>query len=420
MKFSISRRITRDGFIISSKEEVVKKVISLTVALVLCALCLTSCFDKTEEKKEKPTEATTATEEIKIDRSGTKVLFKDDYKSEKVTATLVVGSTGDNEPASIEKLSEDDDAVLYACYGDADSFNKIYFTCDGDDTIELAFNNCVSGWHRKVNGIVPFTDGKEEADVIDYALETFDFEGYEKEVYICTPDSYDKNRKEKYPVIYMTDGQNLFEKNATTHGSWGVYESMRSVSEDKQAVIVGVANPSTTRDKELTPDIGDVTTEPDIYENGKGKEFSDFVADVVVPFVEKNYNVRTDPDGVAICGSSSGGIECFYIGMEHPEKFGTIGALSPAFGLFDDATWAKHLSKKDFSKNNPLVYIYCGAGDTLEAQLNIGADAMPKTLADAGFPAENITTSFYEQAMHNEAYWRAIFPEFLKWFYADK
>ncbi len=392
-----------------------KNLLSIALAAILCALCFASCSDKKAEPKSEPATSAETTAAKEIDKTGLKILFKDDYKSDEVTATLI-SSAGEQKDASVELVSKDDDSNLYACYGDAEKYDKVMFTCDDSDTIELAFNDLVSGWHRTMNGVVPFTEGKDEVDVIDYALETFDYGSGEKEVYICTPDDYDKDSAEQYPVIYMTDGQNLFEKKATSYGSWGVYESVRSISDKTGAVIVGVANPSTTRDRELTPDIGDVTQNPETYEDGKGKEFSDFVYDTVVPFVEKNYNVRTDPDGVAVCGSSSGGIECFYIGMEHPDKFGFIGALSPAFALYDDATWAEYLGEKNLKDSKQKVYIYCGEGDDLETFLMTGAKAMPKTLIEAGFPSDGIKTSFYEKGAHNEAYWRAIFPDFLKFF----
>ena len=56
-------------------------------------------------------------------------------------------------------------------------------------------------------------------------------------------------------------------------------------------------------------------------------------------YINKNYNTYTDKEHTAICGSSSGGLEAFYIGMEHSDKFSSIGALSPAFLLFNENTW---------------------------------------------------------------------------------
>ncbi len=168
-------------------------------------------------------------------------------------------------------------------------------------------------------------------------------------------------------------------------------------------------------DDELTPNLG-TPTDPG-YEDGHGAYFCDFLMKTVIPYVEKNYNVYTDRDHTAICGSSSGGIESFYIAMEHPEKFGTVGALSPAFSLFDNETWNKYLTKKDFSKGYPRVYIYCGEGNDLESALLPGAKDMPENLSKINYPAENIYYYTAKKALHNELYWRVIFPDFLKYLY---
>lgn len=370
------------------------------ICILLSVLFIASLFTACGEKKE-----------------GHKVLFRDDMNSEKVVAKLL-SSDGKSETVEPEQVDKSDDSTTYALYGDTKKFNKVIFTCDDSDLDELTFNDYVSGWYNSPRGIYPFTEDEKEKDVIDYAVKTFKYGDYDKEVYICTPDGYDKKAKDKYPVIYMTDGQNLFERGATSYGSWGVYESVKSMEKNtgKGAVIVGIANPSATRDKELTPDIGKVTGESETYENGNGKEFSDFVVKKVVPYVEKNYNVATEPEHVAICGSSSGGIESFYIGMEHPEKFGTIGALSPAFMLYDSDTWEKYLKSKDFSVNCPRVYVYCGDGDDLESTLIKGAKAMPKSLSTIDYPKKNIYETYCRNAKHNERYWRYIFPDFLKFF----
>lgn len=392
-----------------------KRVLCVVLALLFCAAFLTACGDDKTEKKSSPAGSQNTGKE------GHRIFFRDEYNNKKVSATLS-DNEGKTKPAYIEKLSSDDESTLYAVYGDTNKYNRIYFTCDGDDSDELSFNDYISGWCNSFTGIYPFTEGRDDVESVDYTLKNFKFNGEDKVVFICTPDDYDKNSKEKYPVIYMTDGQNLFERTATSYGSWGVYESVRSMEKNsgKSAVIVGISNPSSTRDSELTPDIGDVTSEPETYENGKGKEFSDFVVNTVVPYVEKNYNVATGPENVAVCGSSSGGIESFYIGMEHPEKFGTIGALSPAFVLYDDNTWVKYLMSKKFKDNYPKVYLYCGEANDLESALLPGTKSMPSNLSEIDYPKDKIYEIYCKKAMHNEKFWRYIFPDFLKYFIGNK
>ena len=130
---------------------------------------------------------------------------------------------------------------------------------------------------------------------------------------------------EKLPVVYMTDGQNLFDDNSTPHGSWEVVKAVEN--EQKigvgNAVIVGIDNGNAWRDSELTPkSIGEVQHLEMLCEDFKpeGEIFDNFLMNTVIPYVENNFPVCTDRQNVAVCGSSSGGLMSFFSAFEHPEN----------------------------------------------------------------------------------------------------
>jgi predicted alpha/beta superfamily hydrolase len=369
-----------------------KKLLSIITAAVLSAAIISSCGNAPQ--------------------NGHKVRIRDEFLSDEVKVKFLNTDTGDTEEVTPKKLDQKDDMQNYECSADPEKFDRMVITSDGDDSIELAFNEYVNGWDVTSNGYVPVSDKPA-----DYAIKNFKYEKTTKTVYIWLPDGYDKSSKTKYSVIYMTDGQNLFDPKINQNGCWNAAESVQAMMSNSKhkAIVVGIDDSTSNRDSELTPDIGNIAevTDKENFENGTGKYYSDFVYNTVVPYIEKNYNVYTDPEHNALCGSSSGGIECFYIGMEHPDKFGTIGAMSPAFSLYDDETWIKYLKTKDFSKYQPKVYITNGVADELEKFLLPGAKSMKSNLKLSGFPEKNVTVKIYEKGMHNEAYWRALFPEFL-------
>ena len=103
--------------------------------------------------------------------------------------------------------------------------------------------------------------------------------------------------------------------------------------------------------------------------------------------------------------------------MTHPDKFASVGALSPAFLLFDDATWVEYLGRQDYSQNAPLVYLYCGnsSSDQLEQMLYAGTVTMPDNLKKIGYPEDKVILKLYDDGVHNEMYWRAVFPDYLKY-----
>ena len=343
------------------------------------------------------------------------------YDKGSMTANFLSTENDNTLSVEMEKIDENDEYTTYKTKADTNKFDRVYLTRgDDNDTIQLAFNDYVSGYHISELGVMPFVYDEDEPD-IEFKRVSLKYKDNDKDILIWLPENYDENDKDtKYSVIYMTDGQNLFVNSATAYGCWGVAQSVKSMMAQSanKCIIVGV-DTYTNRDSDLTPNIGELAVASENYTDGKGIDFSNFVYDTVVPYVEKNYNVYTDPAHTYLCGSSSGGLEVFYIGMEHPDKFGSIGALSPAFGLFTEDTWKNYLKGIKVDENSPFIYIYCGNNDELEQFLCIDSMNMKDYLKEIGYPEEKIVTKIYEEGIHNEIYWRAVFPDFLKYAFGE-
>ena len=350
----------------------------------------------------------------KTDDNTPNFLVTDAASRKEMTATFRNTDSGDTLEIKMNKdKTSNESSSVFTCPADPAKFDRVTVNADGTESIELAYNDYVKAWDLSTGKPYPGTEVTEPK----YDRVTFDYEDRKKDVLIWKPEDYNASSADKYSVIYMTDGQNLFDRKATSTGSWGVAESVTAMMANggQKCIIVGVENGATWRDEELTPDIGKVTQES--YEGGKGKYFSDFVIDTVMPYINKAYNVYTDREHTHIAGSSSGGIESFYIAMEHPDRFASVGALSPAFLLYTDDTWVDYLNKKDFSKNAPLIFLYCGnsSGDQLEQALCTGTKTMPNNLKACNYPEDKVIIKLYDNGVHNEMYWRAVFPDYLKY-----
>ena len=150
---------------------------------------------------------------------------------------------------------------------------------------------------------------------------------------------------ETFPVVYMTDGQNLFEDTDLRFGCWYTREAVaeeRSRS-GQAAIIVGIHNGESPRQRanELTPkSIGTVMLPPDMPEeervhvNPSGEVFDDFVVNTVMPAVEAQFPVRKGRNETAFCGSSSGGLQSYFTALSHPDKFCAAGVFSPALMFY--------------------------------------------------------------------------------------
>lgn len=315
---------------------------------------------------------------------------------------------------------------VYSMNVDVSKYDRIIFN-DGADTqtVNVPINRASSGFYIYENSQhtakekLVGTYAYKGADKGELKELSFDYPmGYKKKVWIWTPADYDPNSKEPYKTVYMPDGQNIFDFKNVAWGGWEVSDAVESLMSNggRGIILVGIESTGTRRDTELTPDLGEIQTGVgNQYKNGKGKEFSDFVVNTVMPYVRENYNSSTAKCDNIVAGSSSGGLEAFYIGMEHYDKFSAIGAFSPAFIIFGDEVWNDYFKKFDLkSEEMPKVYIYDGKVG-LEDTLYPFIVDMNDRLIKGGYDKNKIKFVLEEKAEHNEAWWRVVYPEFLDW-----
>ncbi len=321
---------------------------------------------------------------------------------------------------------------IYKMNVDVSQYNRVVFNNGQSQSMNAALSVASSGFFittqtpKKSMGLGLYAFDETDYGKLDTVTLGFPECGktkaYEKPIYIWTPKGYNPDdTSKKYPVIYLLDGQNQFDDEGPYNGGWGSDEVITSLIKNggDGVILVGIDN-NTSRDNELTPDLGPVPADQltmGDFSVRTGEEFSKFVVDKVVPYINDNYNVSTDVNDTYVVGSSSGGLEAFYIGMENMNIFGGIGAISPAFLLFEKNTWDKYLAKFDFSNTNnlPEIYFYNGGGDSLEKMLLSDAKAMPQWLEALGYPADKMTFVYEESFAHNEAAWRCMMPEIVAW-----
>ena len=274
-----------------------------------------------------------------------------------------------------------------------------------------------------VAGLYPYEEnskGKIETVMMDYP------DGYQKKIYIWTPEGYDPaDQSKKYSTLYMSDGHNVLDRLYSFAGvEWQCDETVSALMENggDGVIIVGIDHSNPERTTELTPNLSELDPEMVKAVEEQGMEmpefrcdvFADFVVSDLIPYVESHYNVN-DVRGFA--GSSCGGQAAFYIGLEYPQTFSYIGAFSSAVSYFTDQAWDEYLSTKDFSGEVPRMYLYTGANDNDDTERWIwpGAVKMEGRLLEHGYPADKIFNVVNEPGMHHEKYWALYFPEMLCW-----
>ena len=229
---------------------------------------------------------------------------------------------------------------------------------------------------------------------------------------------------EKLPVIYMTDGQNLFEEETTRFGSWYTREAVEDerAHSGRAAIIVGIHNDTPRRTPELAPgSIGKIRgflVRHLILPDPEGDVFDRFVMQTVKPAVEAQFPVKTGAENTAFCGSSSGGLFAFYMNFAHPDEFGAVGAFSPALLGFYQKDW-KHFIEAGMRPVMPLLYVYTGNGNTKEREMFRSVEWV-RPMLEAVYPTERLHIVIRPDQLHNESAWATEFRIFLHLFLTEQ
>ena len=324
--------------------------------------------------------------------------------------------------------TDSDGKPIYKMDVNVGKFDRVIFN-NGDtkQTTATPVTKANSGYYlntrtgsKYIAGIYPYEDvgaGKIVTKKLTYP------KGYDKTIYIWTPEGYDPaDTDKKYSVLYMSDGHNIMDKMHSYAGvEWQCDESILTLMSHggDGIILVGIDNNDSERTTELTPNIGEMSPE-NIAAMGdedipfEGDVFAGFVVKDLIPYIDSHYNTN-DVRGFA--GSSCGGQEAFYIGMEYPETFDYIGAFSSAFSYFTDEAWENYLNTKDFSGEVPRLYLYTGANakDSTESWIRVSAVKMGGWLLDHGYPADKLYNVVDPDGVHHERYWSLYFPELLCW-----
>jgi len=224
---------------------------------------------------------------------------------------------------------------------------------------------------------------------------------------------FDYSKEKKYAVIYMHDGQNLFNPvEAFNNVDWGVDEAMQTlITEGKvrEAIVVGIWNTG-NRLKEFSPEraFNENNADPKKYKMppGTGSDnYLKFLVKELKPFIDGKYSTLSDRDNTFIMGSSMGGLISLYALSEYPEIFGGAASLSTHFSL-GDGVMIDYLEKYLPPAKNHRIYFDYGTID-LDKEYGQYQERADKIMKKKGYTdKKNWRTMNFQGDGHNEYYWR--------------
>ncbi len=267
----------------------------------------------------------------------------------------------------------------------------------GDTTINNDIHFWTKGKRERVNygqitGTVKYHRALKGAGLAD------------RDLIVWLPPEYEKNKSERYPVIYMQDGQNIIDPVTSSFGvDWRIDETVDSLIKAKSispVIVVGIYNTS-DRMKEYVP-------------GEKGTAYMNFVVKVVKPFIDSVYRTKPDRDNTIVGGSSAGGTISFMLVWEHPDVFSKAICMSPAFELPRSmrSNWDYVETVRSSGEKRTGVFFYMDIGGVgLETELQPGVEAMVNALKSKGYvEGKDFVYVHDEKAEHFEAAWAKRFP----------
>ena len=223
-----------------------------------------------------------------------------------------------------------------------------------------------------------------------------------RRVSIYLPSDYSATKK-RYPVLYMQDGQNVFDDLTSFAGEWSVDETMDSIgNHTREMIVVAVDHGGDKRINEYCP------YDMEKYGKGEGNKYIDFLVKTLKPFIDKSYRTEKNKKNTFIAGSSMGGLISMYAILKYPRVFGGAGVFSPAFWIgpeiFND------IAAKG-AKVNSKIYFYCGAqeGETMQPDTEKAFSEMRK------ISKSTMVCVVRADGKHSEWVWKEEFPLFYLW-----
>lgn len=236
----------------------------------------------------------------------------------------------------------------------------------------------------------------------------------ERRIWIYLPRSYNQGDR-SYPVLYMHDGQNVFNQATSWGNEWGVDETLEQLaSEDPalESIVVAIDHGGKERNNEYN-----FTINAEYGFGGKGKAYAEFLAETLKPYIDSHYRTLPEPEHTMIAGSSFGAYVSLYAALRYPESYGRVGGLS--FVMWHDNGAIIEMIKQSVLSPGLRIYLSIGDLETDKPDFNKTAHEhvvlAHQTLLAAGVPENRIRFDYVKGGTHQESTWSTLFPEAYRW-----
>ncbi len=214
--------------------------------------------------------------------------------------------------------------------------------------------------------------------------------------------------KKRYPVMYMHDGQNLFDDRTSYAGEWGVDEYLDSMIK-KPCIVVAIDNGGSYRMNEYCPFDFVLGRDQSEKQKGEGKDYVSFIVNTLKPFIDKKLRTKKEKEHTFIAGSSMGGLISLYATLAYPKTFGGAGVFSPSVWICKKELLA--YAKTKGPSLHSRIFFYSGKQESREMVPDMLT--VFETLQKQS--KSKMTVVIRDEGQHNERTWRKELPGFFQW-----
>ena len=244
-----------------------------------------------------------------------------------------------------------------------------------------------------------------------------------RDVIVYLPPDYEANKRKKYPILYLQDGQNLFDgATSFTYGQeWRVDETAQSLigaGKIEPLIIVGIYNAGHERTDEYTP-----TRDIKRKVGGKAELYGRMLVEELKPFIDSTYRTLSHARYTGLGGSSLGGLVSLYLGLRYPDVFSRLAVVSPSV-WFDDKTIVRYV---EALTRRPRLRIWLDTGtkeggNASESQETVdNARLLLEALILKGWkPGRDLIYYEKDDAEHNESAWAQRVEPMLRFLFPRK
>jgi predicted alpha/beta superfamily hydrolase len=280
-----------------------------------------------------------------------------------------------------------------------------------------------------VPAVEPLIPPKEHSVLGELQIITIDSKVFKKicNLRVWLPANYfaPVNRNKHYPVLYMQDGQNLFDEATAVNHEWKFDETVEFLTGSMRIgpmIVVGIDSASDPHQRaiEYLPYPDTMNPQSPGPDELRGKEYADFVVKEVMPLVEKKFRVAFGQVNTGIGGSSYGATVSLYIALHYPTVFGKALIESPILEVGDGRLIREAETAKIFPQR---MYIAVGTNEGRDAEVSSklvqDVQAMEKVLRAKGLGPTRLKVVVEEGGKHDEISWSKRLPNALLFLYGS-